>query len=641
MTIPLRKFHNSLLARLGVGILPFVVIVFVVSLGFLFKWSRDMVRQEAIERANLMLTNTSLRVGSYIQEIQTITNNTIWLVEENLVPDSLLGYTRRVVELNTDACGCSITMEPDFFPQYGHSFSAYTFFDGDSLATFIEEPYDYYNKVWYKRAYETGEPVWSDPYDDSDDGSWAVSEWISSYSAPLKDKQGTTIGVISTDLSLARLSQTLSEEVPYEHSYCMMLGQEGKYFVHTDTAKLAHKTIFDGVDPLEHPDIIALGHEMVAGKSGYMEVNVDGDDCLVFYKPLENTPWSIALICTESDIFSRYNSLLYILIPLLTIGLLLLVYFLRLIVNYFIHPLNRLASQTHHIADGHFDVSMPKSKRVDAIGRLQNNFSAMQHSLAKHISHLERVNEETEQRNKELVNANQQAEEAAQRQVVFLQNILHQIRTPLNIIMGFVQVLRDDYTVIPREEMVTITETMKHNATSISRMVHMLTAASALDVGKVVDCEDHISCNGIVCEAVNIYNQRVSKPDVSLQVKTEVPDDLFVNVHKDYFLKVLNELLYNARKYSVVPGHEDEALITLCVRKVEGFVHFIVEDNGPGVPAVHRSQIFNQFIKANSFSEGLGLGLFVSKQFAQMMDGDLILDESYTAGARFVFTIPV
>ena len=163
MTIPVRKFHNSLLARLGVGILPFVVIVFVVSLGFLFKWSRDMVRQEAIERANLMLTNTSLRVGSYIQEIQTITNNTIWLVEENLVPDSLLGYTRRVVELNTDACGCSITMEPDFFPQYGHCFSAYTFFDGDSLATFIEKPYDYYNKVWYKRAYETGEPVWSDP----------------------------------------------------------------------------------------------------------------------------------------------------------------------------------------------------------------------------------------------------------------------------------------------------------------------------------------------------------------------------------------------------------------------------------------------------------------------------------------------
>ena len=421
----------------------------------------------------------------------------------------------------------------------------------------------------------------------------------------------------------------------------MMLGQEGHYFVHTDTTKLVRKTIFDDLDPREHPDIIALGHEMVARNSGFMEVNVDGDDCLVFYKPLAHTPWSIALICSESDMFSRYNKLLYILVPLLVIGLFLLMYFLRAIVNSFINPLNRLASQTHHIADGHFDVPLPNSRRVDVIGRLQNSFSAMQKSLAKHISHLERVNAETEHRNTELANANQQAEEAAQRQVAFLQNILHQIRTPLNIIMGFVQVLRDDYTVIPHEEMVTITETMKHNATSISRMVHMLTAASSLDVGKVVDCEDHVSCNGIVCEAVNIYNQRVSKPDVNLQVKTEVPDDLFVNVHKDYFQKALNELLYNAKKYSVVPGHEDEALIVLRVQKVDGFVHFIVEDNGPGVPAAHRSQIFNQFIKANSFSEGLGLGLFVSKQFTRMMGGDLMLDESYTSGARFIIALPV
>ncbi len=641
MTIPIRKVHNSLAARLGVGIIPFVVVVFIVSLGLLFKWSRDMVRQEAIERADCMLTNTSLRVGGYLDEIQTVTNNMMWQIDDNLTPDSLLAYTQRVVQLNPGVSSCSITLEPDFFSQDGHYFSAFSYRKGDSVITVREKPYDYYNKVWYKSAYEADEPVWTDPYDDNNGGSSSTSEWISSYSVPIKDNQGTTIGVMSTDLSLKRLSMAISEEVPYEHSYCMMLGQEGHYFVHTDTSKLVRKTIFDDLDPREQSDIIALGHEMVARNTGFMEVNVDGEKCLVFYKPLAHTPWSIALICSESDIFSRYNNLLYILVPLLVIGLLLLMYFLRAIVNSFLNPLNRLASQTHHIADGHFDVPLPSSRRVDVIGRLQNSFSAMQQSLAKHISHLERVNAETERRNTELANANQLAEEAAQRQVVFLQNVLHQIRTPLNIIMGFVQVLRDDYTVIPHEEMATITETMKHNATSISRMVHMLTAASSLDVGKVVDCEDHVSCNGIVCEALNIYNQRVSKPDVALQIKSEVPDDLFVNVHKDYFLKALNELLYNAKKYSVIPGREDEALIILRVQKVDDFVHFIVEDNGPGVPAAHRSQIFNQFIKANSFSEGLGLGLFVSKQFAKMMGGDLMLDDSYTSGARFIIALPV
>ena len=75
--------------RLGFCIVPFVVIVFIVSLGFLFKWSRDMVRQEAIERADCMLTNTTLRAAGFLNEIQTTTNNTVWQINANLNPDSL------------------------------------------------------------------------------------------------------------------------------------------------------------------------------------------------------------------------------------------------------------------------------------------------------------------------------------------------------------------------------------------------------------------------------------------------------------------------------------------------------------------------------------------------------------------------
>ena len=419
-----------------------------------------------------------------------------------------------------------------------------------------------------------------------------------------------------------------------------MLGKEGHFFVHTDTTKLVRKTIFDDRDPLSQADIITLGHEMLAGNSGYLNVKIDGDDCLVFYQPLENTPWSIALICKESDIFGSYNNLLYVLAPLLTIGLLLLLFFLRAIVNYFINPINRLASQTRHIADGHFDVTMPTSRRIDTIGRLQNNFSAMQQSLSKHISHLEQVNAETERRNTELAYANQQADEAGLRQVAFLQNVLHQIRTPLNIIMGFVQVLRDDYEAIPREEIATITEAMAHNATTITRMVHMLTAASSLDVRKIVDCGDIVSCKDIINEALDIHYQRQSQTS-PLQVEMNVADDLMIKINKDCFLKGLNEILFNAIKYGIVEGHESEATILLRVEKCnDGFVHFTVEDNGPGVPSEHHSQLFIPFFKGNSFSEGLGLGLYVSKQFANLMGGDLIHDESYTSGARFILTIP-
>lgn len=639
MTKPLRRLHNSMIARLVVFILPFIVVVFTVSLGFLFQWSRDMVRQEAIERADLMLNNTSLRVGGFLNEIQTATNNTLWLVNENLIPDSLLNYSNRVVSQNPDVKSCSITMEPDFFPQYGRNFSVYSRRDGDSLVSIVEEPYDYYSKVWYKSAYDADKPVWTDPYDDNNEGSSSLSEWISSYSVPIKDKDDNTIGVISTDISLKRLSMTISEEVPYDHSYFVMLGQEGHYFVHTDTTKLAKKTIFDDLDPLTQADIIALGHEMIAGNNGYMEVVVDGETCLVFYKPLENTSWSIALICWESDIFRSYNNLLYVIAPLLFIGLLLLVYFLHRIVNYFVHPLNRLASQTRHIADGNFNVPMPTTTRVDAIGRLQNNFSAMQQSLARYISQLERVNEETEQRNAELACATQQAEEAAQRQVSFLQDLLHQIRTPLNIIMGFVQILRDDYAVIPREELVTITHAMKHNSNAIGRRVHMLMEASSIDLEQTVERNDSVTCMELLKEVEKLNVERASG-GAPLQIESLVDEGLKIRVNRKSVVKVLNELVHNAQKYGLVPGHEKDTPIILRARLGYNKLIFSVEDKGPGVPADYRANIFNPFIKANSFSEGLGLGLFVAQRYAVMMGGNLTLDEGYTSGARFILSIP-
>lgn len=511
--------------KIGLYIMPFIIIVFIVSLGYLFKQSREMVRQEAIERAYCVLNNTSLHVDGFLDEIFA---DTLYAVDSS----------------------------------------------------------------------------------------------------------------VSDDLPLYLLQNFSQQLKPDEHSHCMILDKDGCYILHTDTTKLAQHSIFYNLDPLTQADMIALGHEMVAGNEGYLQVVIDGEDCLVFYKPLEKTPWSIALIFTESNIFDNYNHLLYVLIPLMVIGLLLLLYFMRAIVNFFISPLNKLASQTRHIADGHFDVSMPKSNRTDAIGRLQNNFSAMQEYLSGYIRHLERVNEETEKRNAELAAANQQAEEAAQRQVAFLQDILHQIRTPLNIIMGFVQVLRDDYEAIPREEMSTITETMVHNATAVTRMVNMLMAASMLDIGKRVACDERVSCVDLARQAEQIYNRRLPV-NVPLNVEIEVDDDVSVTINKDIFMKALNELLYNARKYSVVSGHESEAQVILRVRRDGEQVLFVVEDHGPGVPSEHRDQIFNQFIKVNSFSEGLGLGLFISKQFARMMGGNLTLDATYTSGARFVLSIPV
>ena len=190
MKSPIYYINRSLSLKLCFGILLCVVIVFSLSLGFLYERSRRIVRLEAAAHTEHALDNISRRVTNYIDEVEVATNNIEWLVMENLRPDSLLNYSHRVVEQNPNINGCSITMEPNFFPDYGRNFSVYSLRGPDSIESVYEAPYDYYDKVWYKKAREKNEACWVDPHNDFNEGTLSSPVMIASYSLPLKDKDG-------------------------------------------------------------------------------------------------------------------------------------------------------------------------------------------------------------------------------------------------------------------------------------------------------------------------------------------------------------------------------------------------------------------------------------------------------------------
>ena len=70
------------------------------------------------------------------------------------------------------------------------------------------------------------------------------------------------------------------------------------------------------------------------------------------------------------------------------------------------------------------------------------------------------------------------------------------------------------------------------------------------------------------------------------------------------------------------------------------FVQFVIEDTGVGIPAAEAERIFDEFVQLNEYYEGAGIGLTVARSLARRMGGDVVLDTSYTQGARFVFTLP-
>ena len=641
--IEMRKhIHKSLSTKLCLDILFIVILIFVLSLGFLYWQSRHIIREEAIDEASHVLDNTALRVKGYMVEVETATRNILWLVNlHHHDKDSLLKYTHRIVANHPNTNGCSITMEPNFYPGDDYGFSAYSVRleefstpEKDSVSTVREAEYDYYDKVWYKTPRQKRTACWVDPFDDYNAGTLSSPEMIASYCIPLNDQQGKFIGVISTDLSLKRLTETITAEHPYEHSYFMMLGADGHYFVHPDTTKLLKQTIFTDTDPREHTDIVALGYEMTNGRTGHMEVNIDGKSHIVLYRPLEGTQWSVALVCPSNELLRGYNRLNYILLPLLVVGFLLLVLGCRRIVSHFIQPLGLLASELRQIGHGDYEKPLPVSQRTDLIGQLQNSFCQMRRSISQHIRDVEQKKQETEQRTIELEQATLLARQASEQKTQFMQDMSHQIRTPLNIVHGFSQVLRDECDTMSDEEKQQIVETMYVQTNALDYMVSKLLTASLIESHQTISTDDTVYCNKLAREAFDSTSSLISHT-AEMYFDSRVSDEITVKTNSHHLLIVLTELLFNALHFT------HEGSVTMRVEATDDDVLFTIEDTGPGIPADKAAFIFDKFTKIDMFTEGLGLGLFLCQRVVQLMGGKLTLDAQYTTGSRFILSLPL
>ena len=383
--------RRQLSIRVSLWVVLFAAVIFVAALSFLFLRSRDAVREEAVNRATQILDKTSLEVESILNRVEVASTMTEWLVKRHPDnPDSMFVYSRGMLQNNPEFYNCSIAFEPYYFEKWGRYFSAYSKQDKAGGIRTIQggsDTYQYFYMDWYLMAKLLDRSCWTEPYMDLDVPT-NTSEMVSSYCRPVKDNDGRLIGVINTSLSLNWLSETISALKPYPHSYSIMIGRGGTYFVHPDQSKVSRETIF--TQTLENRDLPAatLGHAMQRGEEGMMHAKVNGEECYIFYKPLGKTGCSMAIICPERDVFGGFDRLRSAVMMIVIVGLLLMLFLFIRIITKELSPLRRLADEAETIASGKLDAELPDLGRIDEIGQLSHSFGNMQQSLVKYIDEL-------------------------------------------------------------------------------------------------------------------------------------------------------------------------------------------------------------------------------------------------------------
>lgn len=638
------KVRRTLSKRLSRTIILLAVPLFVLSLGVFYQEAQELLEKEAIEKSRTILSTTTQLVNNYLSSIETAARSNVWMLEENFTPDSLPLLSHRIVNLNRSVLSCSVAAEPNTFPQYGENFSVYSVNDGDTIRTELEPEFEYFEKNWYKTPMQTGKACWINPFSDFNAGVINYHDAVGSYCIPLRPHGNKIEGVVSVDFSFKQLRETiLATHHPYPNSYYMIIGSVGGYLIHPDNSLLFKKTIFTATDSVKHPDIIALGHEMISHRRGTMHVTFDNKLCHVTYMPVMDTGWSIALVCQEDDVLADYHHLAIVMVILVLLGILVIAWLTRKVVNHNIGPLHELLEATKKIADGNYDTIIASTNHKDVIGKLQNAFRKMQLAIIAHQDEIKHTDAEIEKENIDLEQTLPLAQEASKRRQIFIKNVSRQLATPINTIEALTNVLKDNIKLRQigkpalsqqNEEISQISTTLKHNAALLLRNTMMLYDSSDTGLADHMRYKqkDKVLCNELARGCIEYTQQRCHIAPIHFD--TELPDSASVNTNQLYLTRTIRELLYNATKFS------DGLHISLRLSQTESTVRFTIEDVGPGLPENSEELIFMTFTKVDDMAEGLGLGLPLCKCHMAGMGGNLIYDASYQQGCRIIVEIP-
>ena len=241
------------------------------------------------------------------------------------------------------------------------------------------------------------------------------------------------------------------------------------------------------------------------------------------------------------------------------------------------------------------------------------------------------INQQVELEQK-LIDAKNKAEEADKLKSAFLANMSHEIRTPLNAIVGFSQLLcQNGWEENERSEMMRRVE---ENNELLLQIISDILDLAKLEAGTLTFTPRDMDVNEACKSVASAIEMRVKEGvEVKLDCQSE---ECHIVCDPNRLKQVLLNFATNASKFT------DRGSITIgYFLPKRGRIRLFVEDTGIGIAPEKKAAVFERFVKLNSFAQGTGLGLQISKEIVSKMKGEIGVESELGKGSKFWFEIPM
>ena len=242
------------------------------------------------------------------------------------------------------------------------------------------------------------------------------------------------------------------------------------------------------------------------------------------------------------------------------------------------------------------------------------------------------------ERTKELVQAKEIAEQADRLKTSFLANMSHEIRTPMNGILGFTEVLKD--AKLSGEEQQEYIGIIEKSGERMLSILNDLIDISKIESGHVEISFSEINVSDLARNVYSFFKVEAEKKGLGLILNIRNHEKISnVTTDKEKIYAIISNLVKNAIKFT----HKGTIEISCGTNNED--IEIFVKDTGPGVPKEKQQMIFERFRQGNEIYareyEGAGLGLSISKAYAEMLGGRLWIESNEGSGSVFYLTIPL